>query len=96
MSYVVTKIKKLAQKDTYVRFFQTLKYAFYVSTHPADGYWDLIHANRGSYAAANFLVILTLLTHVWKLRFTSFIVLDVDWVSIGKQLHRFCLRCAND
>ena len=83
MSYVVTKFKKLAQKDTYVRFFQTLKYAFYVSTHPADGYWDLIHAKRGSYAAANFLVILTLLTHVWKLRFTSFIVLDVDWESIN-------------
>ena len=47
--------------------------------HPADGFWDLIHAKRGSYAAANFIVILSLLTHIWKLQFTNFIVLNVNW-----------------
>ena len=51
--------------------------------HPADGYWDLIHAKRGSYAAANFIVILTLLTSVWRLRFTSFVVMNVHWEEVN-------------
>jgi hypothetical protein len=83
MSYVVEKFKVFGKKETYLKFLNTLKYSLYVIFHPADGFWDLIHAKRGSYSAANFIVILTLLTHVWKLRFTSFIVLDVDWESIN-------------
>ena len=59
-NFVTRRLKKLTLKETYVRFFSTLKYALYVMFHPADGYWDLIHAKRGSYAAANFIVILTL------------------------------------
>jgi hypothetical protein len=51
--------------------------------HPADGFWDLIHAKRGSYAAANFIVILTLLTQIWKLRFTSFVVMNVNWEEVN-------------
>ena len=75
MSYITNKFKKLGRKETYNHFFSTLRYSLHVITHPADGYWDLIHAKRGSYAAANFLVIMTLLVHVWKLRFTSFLFL---------------------
>lgn len=76
-------LSKLLHKETYVHFWQTLKYAFYVIFHPADGFWDLIHAKRGSYSAANFIVILTLLTHVWKLQFTSFLILDVKWDEVN-------------
>lgn len=79
MSYITRRLKKLTLKSTYTRFFDTLKYALYVMVHPADGFWDLIHAKRGSYAAANFIVILTLLTQIWRLRFTSFVVLNVHW-----------------
>ena len=79
MSYITNKFKKLGRKETYNHFFSTLRYSLHVITHPADGYWDLIHAKRGSYAAANFLVIMTLLVHVWKLRFTSFLFLDINW-----------------
>ena len=79
MSYITNKFKKLGRKETYNHFFSTLRYSLHVITHPADGYWDLIHAKRGSYAAANFLVIMTLLVHIWKLRFTSFLFLDVNW-----------------
>ena len=79
MSYITRRLKKLTQKSTYDRFFDTLKYALYVIVHPADGFWDLIHAKRGSYAAANFIVILTLLTQIWRLRFTSFVVMNVHW-----------------
>ncbi len=83
MSYITRRLKKLTQKSTYERFFSTLKYAFYVMFHPADGFWDLIHAKRGSYAAANFIVILTLLTQIWKLRFTSFVVMNVNWEEVN-------------
>ena len=83
MSYITKKFHKLIEKDTYVRFFQTLKYSLYIIFHPADGMWDVIHAKRGSYAAANFIVILTLLTHIWKLRFTSFLVLSIKWDEIN-------------
>ena len=61
MSYLVKKAKKLLNKDLYINFFETLRYSLYVIFHPADGFWDLIHAKRGSYGAANFILILTLL-----------------------------------
>ena len=84
MSYITRKISKLGKKETYVHFFNTLRYALYVILHPADGYWDLIHAKRGSYSAANFIVIMTLLVHVWKLHFASFIVQPkVNWEEIN-------------
>ena len=83
MSYITRRLKKLTQKSTYVRFFDTLKYSLYVIVHPADGFWDLIHAKRGSYSAANFIVILTLLTQVWRLRFTSFVVRNVNWEEVN-------------
>ena len=83
MSYIAKKFHTLIEKETYIRFFSTLKYALYIISHPADGMWDVIHAKRGSYAAANFIVILTLLTHIWKLQFTSFLVLDVYWEKVN-------------
>ena len=83
MSYITRRLKRLTQKSTYTRFFDTLKYSLYVMFHPADGFWDLIHAKRGSYGAANFIVILTLLTQVWKLRFTNFVVKNVHWEEVN-------------
>lgn len=83
MSYITRKLKKLGQKDVYIRFLKTLRYSMHVIFHPADGFWDLIHAKRGSYAAANFMVILTLLTHIWKLRFTSFLFLNNNWEKVN-------------
>ena len=82
-NFVTRRLKKLTLKETYVRFFSTLKYALYVMFHPADGFWDLIHAKRGSYAAANFIVILTLFTQIWRLRFTSFVVMNVYWEAVN-------------
>ena len=79
MSYMAKKIHKLAEKETYVHYLQTLKYALHVVFHPADGFWDLTHEKRGSYAAANTILVLTLLTNVWKLQFTGFLFLDVNW-----------------
>ena len=89
MSYVTKYFAKLGKKETYKHFFETLHYSLYVITHPADGYWDLIHAKRGSYAAANFLVILTLLVHIWKLHYTSFLFNNVNWEKEVNVLEEF-------
>jgi len=83
MSYITKKFAKLGQKETYTRYLSTLKYAFYVIFHPADGFWDLTHAKRGSYAAANTIVFITLLTHIWKLRFTNMLFLDTQWQKVN-------------
>jgi hypothetical protein len=58
---------------------KTLKYSLYVVTHPFDGFWDLTHENRGSIAAANIIILLALLTSIFKLQFTSFLFIKVIW-----------------
>lgn len=83
MKYKETLVKRLSDKETYIRFLQTLRYSLYVIFHPADGFWDLTHAKRGSFGAANFIVLLTVLAHVWHLRFTSFIIIDVNWETVN-------------
>ena len=76
-------IAALKKKETYVHYLATLKFALYCITHPLDGFWDLTHEKRGSIAAANTILILTLLVRIMKLQFTSFIFLDVYWEGIN-------------
>ena len=83
MNYITRKLKKLSQKETYIRFLDTLKYSLYVIFHPADGMWDLIHAKRGSYSASNFIVIMALLAHIWQLRFTNFMFNNRNWENVN-------------
>ena len=60
------------RKAWWQRYTQSLKYALHVITHPFDGFWDLTHEHRGTFAAANTFLILFLLTRVIKLLCTSF------------------------
>lgn len=83
MSYVIERLQKFTKKETYKHFWDTFRYSFYVIFHPADGFWDLIHAKRGSYAASNAIVLLTLFTHIWKLRFSSFLVNNTNWEKVN-------------
>lgn len=76
-------IAALKKKETYHNYFKSLKFALYCITHPLDGFWDLTHEKRGSYAAANTILILTLLIRVMKLRYTSFIFITVYWEDIN-------------
>lgn len=76
-------IAALKKKETYQNYFKSLKFALYCLTHPLDGFWDLTHEKRGSYAAANTILILTLLIRVLKLRYTSFIFITVYWEDIN-------------
>lgn len=65
------------------KYFDSLKFAFYCITHPLDGFWDLTHEKRGTYAAANTILFLTLLIRVLKLRFTSFLFIQVYWEDLN-------------
>ncbi|MBQ9334153.1 MAG: YIP1 family protein [Lachnospiraceae bacterium] len=65
------------------KYLDSLKFAFYCMTHPLDGFWDLTHEKRGTYAAANTILILTLIVRVMKLRFTSFLFITVYWEEIN-------------
>lgn len=76
-------IASLKKKETFTHYLATLRFALYCITHPLDGFWDLTHERRGSYAAANTILFLTLLVRVMKLRYTSFIFLTVYWEGIN-------------
>lgn len=76
-------IAALKQKSTWQRYFKSLKFALYCMTHPLDGFWDLTHEKRGSYAAANTILILTLIARVAGLRYTGFVVRVVYWEDIN-------------
>lgn len=65
------------------RYLKSLKFALYCITHPLDGFWDLTHEKRGTYAAANTILILTLLARVMRLKYTSFIFLTVYWEELN-------------
>jgi len=51
---------------------RTLRYSLYVCTHPLDGFWDLTHEKRGSIAAANIIVFISVIIEIMRLTLTSF------------------------
>ncbi|MCQ2493719.1 MAG: YIP1 family protein [Lachnospiraceae bacterium] len=74
----------LKNPETYSKYFKSLKFAFYCLSHPLDGFWDLTHEKRGTYAAANTILFLTVLTRLLRLRFTSFVIQKpVYWEDIN-------------
>ncbi len=76
-------IASLKKKENFKRYLDTLRFALYCITHPMDGFWDLTHEKRGSLAAANTILILTLVCRVSKLYFTNFMFLSVYWEGIN-------------
>lgn len=75
-------MKKL-NKEAFKRYVDSLKFALYCTTHPLDGFWDLTHEHRGTMAAANTILILTLFTRIFKLKYTSFIIDIVYWPKVN-------------
>lgn len=73
----------LTRKETWTKYFDSLKFALYVMSHPLDGFWDLTHERRGTYAAANTILFLTVFVRLLKLRFTSFVFLTVYWEDLN-------------
>ena len=79
MRKILSGIAQFFKGDGWKNYRKTLRYALYVILHPFDGFWDLTHEKRGSMAAAHTIVILTVLTHLWDKRFTSFMLNNTQW-----------------
>ncbi len=73
----------LTKKETYIKYLDSLKFALYCMTHPMDGFWDLTHERRGTYAGANTILFLTVLMRILMLRYTSFIFVEVYWEDLN-------------
>ncbi len=71
------------KKVKFQKYLSSLKFALYCISHPLDGFWDLTHEKRGTYAAANTILALTLIVRVMKLRYTSFIFMKVYWEELN-------------
>ena len=69
------------------QYIASMKYALHVITHPFDGFWDLIHENRGTMAAAHTFLFLLLLTRIIKLMYTSFqfISAPIQYMNVFEQ-----------
>lgn len=80
-------LASLKKKETYTKYIASLKYALYCITHPLDGFWDLTHEKRGSIAAANTILFITVATKLAKLYFTGFVISVVYWPEINIFLH---------
>ncbi len=76
-------IATLKEKIHSSRYLDSLRFALYCCTHPLDGFWDLTHEKRGTIAAANSILFLTVLARIMGLQFTSFIFLRVNWDRIN-------------
>ena len=76
-------IAKTLKNPKLQKYKDSLKFSLYCLSHPLDGFWDLTHERRGTYAAANTILIATLLIRVMKLRYTSFIFMTVYWEDLN-------------
>jgi hypothetical protein len=65
-------MKYLPDKAWWRHLGKTLRYSLYTAVHPLDGFWDLTHEKRGSLAAANVIVALTVLVDVLRLTLSNF------------------------
>lgn len=70
---------KAFSKENMAKFRKDLKFAFYCTTHPMDGFWDLTHEHRGSYAVANIMLFLVIATRIAMVRFEGFLFNDTYW-----------------
>lgn len=71
------------KKESIHKYIDSLKFALYCMSHPLDGFWDLTHEKRGTYAAANTILILTLMVRIMRLRYTSFLFVQVYWEDLN-------------
>ena len=71
------------KKESIHKYIDSLKFALYCMSHPLDGFWDLTHEKRGTYAAENTILILTLMVRIMRLRYTSFLFVQVYWEDLN-------------
>ena len=76
-------LEKLKDKETYRKYFKSLRFSLHCITHPLDGFWDLTHEKRGTVAAANTILLLTILARILKLQYSGFVFNQVNWSRIN-------------
>ena len=77
------EVKKERRAQNFARYKSSLKFGFYCMTHPIDGFWKLTHEKRGTVGAATTILFFTILVRILKLRYTSFMFLQVYWEDIN-------------
>ena len=85
--FVIEKRAEKSRTAFWNQYIASMKYAMHVITHPFDGFWDLIHENRGTMAAAHTFLFLFLLTRIIKLMYTSFqfISAPIQYMNVFEQ-----------
>lgn len=74
---------KAIRKEKWHKYLDSLKFSLYCITHPLDGFWDLTHEHRGTYAAANTILFVTIFVRLLKLKYTSFLFNKVYWEELN-------------
>ena len=77
------EVKRERKAQNFARYMASLTFGFYCMTHPIDGFWKLTHEKKGTIGAATTILIVTLLVRILKLRYTSFLFLQVYWEDIN-------------
>lgn len=72
MNATKSRSKNSVSRAKWDQYVASMKYAKYVLFHPFDGFWDLIHEKRGSFAAATTFLVMFLVTRVLQLMYTNF------------------------
>ena len=87
MSATKSISKKNVQGSKWADYVESMKYAKYLLFHPFDGFWDLTHEKRGSFAAATTYLVLFLITRVVQLLFTNFQFINapLQYINIFEQ-----------
>ncbi|MBQ8752591.1 MAG: hypothetical protein IJZ13_05765, partial [Clostridia bacterium] len=69
---------------------EKIKYAFYVLTHPFDGFYDLKHEKKGSLILATVFILLWVLSNVLVHEVTSFLYNEtgLQLVSLQKEFSK--------
>ena len=80
---VLQWLQRQDHREWWKRFFSTLRFSLYVIIHPFDGFWDLTREKRGSMRAANFILIMLMLTRILTLQYTSFLFIHVYWQQVN-------------
>ena len=87
MNATKSRSKNTAGRAKWNRYVESIKYAKHVLFHPFDGFWDLTHEKRGTFAAATTFLVLFLVTRVMQLLFTNFQFINapLQYINIFEQ-----------
>lgn len=87
MNATKSRSKNPAFRAKWTRYVESLKFAKHVLFHPFDGFWDLTHEKRGTFAAATTFLALFLITRVMQLLFTNFQFINapLQYINIFEQ-----------